>query len=193
MSSNEHISLELYRKAHGCVLRAPQEHNPPVEYFVNALGRTSPRATLLWNTYSFTDIPVEPTRLNPFGITDEDIIWRFASYYKHLAKITNYEIEVFPFVSNYTKDLHFHNIEVWTSKEADFTFHHQHILNRIDKAFRKRFPSPSLPGHKLHKPRSKGSQKDFLIRSEHTKPDSGSLFYSRTGHNFVPGLSRVFY
>jgi hypothetical protein len=195
VSNNKSISLEIWRKAHGCTLRNPnrQKDNPSVNYFVNALGGMTPRATLLWNTYSFTNLPIEVSRLNPFGKTDEEIIWIFARYYKHLAKITKYEIEVFPFVSNFTKDLHFHNIEVWTPKEPGFKFHHQHVLKRIDTAFRKSFPSTQFPRHKIHKPRNKTDQKDFLIRSEHTKPNGGSLFYSRDGHNFVSGLSKVFY
>ena len=169
--------------------------NPPTAWFQDQLKqRTAPGSTLLWNTYSFKEIPIIPRQaVPPFGLPDEKIIWRFLRYYKHLANITGYFIEPYCFVSWWFNSLHTHNIEIWKPKEPK-AFQHDFILPRIDTAFRKAFPSPAYPNHSLTKARSSSKTKpDFVIHSQHTTHSGGAPFYARDGHNYVPDLHRTFY
>lgn len=188
---NDTLTLWEWRVIQGHELRNParQKNNPPAEWFINQLEERSPGSILLWVTYSLKDISVGP---DDFGFTD-DVLWtRFFRYYRHLAKITGCTIEPYCFIGNWFNSLHWHCLEVWTPVNDSSSFEHTEILARVDRCFRKHFPSKQYPKHQLTKPRSK-VRGDYIINSQTTAPAAGAPYYSRDGHNFLDELHRVFY
>ena len=174
-------------------LRKENNHqsNPPAEYFIQQLNAVSPRAKLLWNTYSLKGLPIGAA---PFGLTDNEVIWRFPRYYRDLAKITGFQIKPFVFVGDIQHSLHFHSIEIWEPTKQGWEWRHQHILRRIDKIWRKSFPCSSYPKHRLTSPRRRSdTNPDYVIHSHLTAEDAGCAYYARAGHNYIPDLTRVFF
>lgn len=207
------LTLSEWRAGKGCSLRT-QAQPPSTENFIQELQLRQPASSILWNTYSFKNLPIGSTELECFGFSDEKITFKFISFYKHLAKITGYTIKPFCFISPfYSKKtgkplhLHFHNAEIWTpqdipkfkevvlNQEWNFgkTSKQQNpVMERIDRCFRKHFPCDLYPQHPLTKPRGKNGN-DSIIKSSGTSPQGGAIYYSNSGHHYVPELTREFY
>lgn len=199
-------SLWEWRVSQGCEHRDPRrEHlNPSREWFVDQLGSRDHNSSLLFNTYSFQNLPIGKTSPGSFGFTDEKIIYRFSNFYKHLAKTTGYNIKPYVFVSNWLKHLHLHSIEIWTPlnmpkfedvqliEDWDFSKRKEPnpVMKRVDRLFRKHFPCEHYPNRLLTEPRGRSNR---IIHSQTTQPNGGSVFYARKGHNFIRFLNREFY
>lgn len=204
-------SLWECRVSQGCEFRDPRRENPSREWFVEQLHNRHGNSQLLWNTYSFKDRPIGKTYPGCFGFTDEKVIYRFSNFYKHLARTTGYTIKPFCFVSQFHQHktrkplhLHLHCIEIWTPQNMqkfddvqlienwDFSTAKRKeanpVMKRVDRLFRKYFPSDQYPKRMLTRGNS-----NRVIDSQTTEPDGGAVFYARAGHNFIPFLNRDFY